>query len=535
MTVRTLLAASLTSAATPLEQQVRAARAAGADLAELRVDCIGDIPAVTGLLEAPRILPLIVTVRCAAEGGAWTGSEAERVALIERLGLLRPGYIDVEYATWRRSANIRQKIGQVCNLAGAGAGAHEALTPGQRPKNELILSHHDLAGTPTAIASLLDELAASPAGIIKVAFTARDAADACRVLSELCRRRGSARQVIALAMGECGVATRILARKFGAYLTYAALRRGEEAAAGQPTIADLKQIYGWERIGPATRVYGVVAWPVAHSQSPHVHNAALTADGIDGVYVPWAVRPDYEGFAAFMDYVAREPGLGIAGLSVTLPHKEHALRWLDERGLAAAGVAPRARRCGAVNTLALEFDGRWVGDNTDGLGALAALQTVQRYMASSPAGQHVAVLGAGGAARAIVAALCAEGCQVTVYNRTPQRAQALARELRCAWQPWAERVQYVGEVLINCTSLGMWPAVDETPVPDAALRAGMVVLDAVYRPAETHLLRAARSRGCEVVGGAVMFIGQAAGQYELWHHRPAPVEVMRRALPADAG
>ncbi|MCK4340222.1 MAG: shikimate dehydrogenase [Phycisphaerae bacterium] len=519
----------------PLGEQVRAAQAAGADLVELRVDRIGDVAGVEALLKGPRLLPLILTVRSGEEGGGrkeegplFSRDEAERVALIERLGLLRPGYIDVEYATWQRSANVRQKIERVCETGesrAAEAGGSTAASAARRAKNLLILSHHDFSGTPDDLDSLFDRLSQTSAEVIKAVFTARDATDACRVLAQL-RRRGGARKLIALAMGEAGLPTRILARKCGAYLTFATLRSGDESAPGQPTIPELRDLYRWERIGPDTRVYGVVGWPVSHSLGPQIHNAALAAADSDGVYVRLPVCPGYADFAAFMDCVTQEAALDIVGLSVTLPHKEHALCWLDQRG---HHVSPSARRCGAVNTLTRRRDGSWMGENTDAGGALAALQAAWRGGEIPWRDLEVAILGAGGVARAVATALREQDCEVTIYNRTAERAETLARELRCAWKPWEERDQYTARILINCTALGLWPAVDETPLPAEALRPETLVFDTIYRPARTRLLRAAQERGCQVVSGSEMFIRQAAAQFESWQGKAAPIAVMRQA------
>jgi 3-dehydroquinate dehydratase / shikimate dehydrogenase len=514
----TLIGVPLTSASPPLADQVRAAQTAGADLVELRVDCIGDIAAVEALLKGPRTLPFILTVRAPDEGGHWLDTDAERIALIERLGLLNPGYIDVEYATWQRSANIRQKIALVCEVN--DAPPHAA----QRAKNRLILSHHDLSGTPRDLDTLFDALAASPAEIVKLVFTPRDATDACRILSQL-RRRAAGRKIIALALGEAGLITRVLARKFGAFLTFAALQAGSESAPGQPTIGELRGLYRWAHIHPETPVYGVVGWPVTHSQSPRVHNAALTAHEHAGVYLPLPVQPASADFAAFLDGITREPELGFAGLSVTLPHKEHALRLLRPAS------SEFARRCGAANTLTRTPSGAWRADNTDGTGALAALDVVQH---TGPPGtrRRVAVLGAGGVARAIVAALNERGCEITIFNRTEQRAADLAREFGAACAPWDERGCRAADVLINCTSVGMWPAIDASPLPDDALHPDTLVFDTIYRPAETRLLRTARARGCPVVSGVDMFRHQAAAQYALWHDGATALQVMSDVLAA---
>jgi len=515
---RTKIAVPIVSAETPLKQQLQAARAAGANLIELRVDLIDDVPAIERLLSRPQSLPVILTVRSASEGGAWTGSDADRIGLIQRLGLLQPGYIDLEYETWQRSANLRRKIELVCTTRAEAADSADS-----RGKNRLILSHHDLRGTPPDLTSVFERLAGSPAEIIKAVFTAHDAADACRVLGQLGRYAPS-RPTIALAMGEAGMPTRVLAAKFGAYLTFARLTPGGEAAPGQPTINELRERYRIDTMTPDTRLLGVVGWPVAHSLSPAIHNAAMAEANIDGVYLPLPVKPDFESFVAFMAELSSAAGGSVMGLSVTLPHKKNALDWLDHNRFP---VLVPARRCGAVNTLTRLADGTWQGTNTDGEGVLSALLAAPALEADKLPGLTVDVLGAGGAARAVVATLSDQGCKVTILNRTPARAERLASELGCNWRPWEEREDYRGDVLINCTPVGLWPAIDETPMPDNALRRQTIVFDTVYVPAETRLLRAARSRGCSVVGGLAMLIGQAAAQFGHWHCRSTPIETMR--------
>jgi 3-dehydroquinate dehydratase/shikimate dehydrogenase len=389
----------------------------------------------------------------------------------------------------------------------------------------LILSHHDLNGTPANLDAVFDALAATPAAVIKCVFTARDATDSCRVLEQL-RLRGDKRPMIALAMGEVGLMTRVLARRFSAFLTFASCEAGLPSAPGQPTIAELRECYHWDQIDADTRVYGVIGWPVTHSRSPHIHNAAMRADRMNAVYVPVPVAPTYEDLAAFLDYVVAHPRLEFRGFSVTIPHKEHTLRWIEQRGADATALA---RRCGAVNTLARSGD-RWVGDNTDAPAMLDALATVPGLSREELSGRRIAILGAGGAARAAAVALRDGECDVTLLNRTDARAQALAATIGCEAQPWSERIRGDCDILINCTSAGMSPRSEETPFPAEALRPEMIVFDTVYNPVETRLLREARAAGCRTISGIEMFVAQAAAQYRRWHRTEASREIMRAAL-----
>ena len=278
----------------------------------------------------------------------------------------RPEYVDIEFAAWRRSAELRAAAARICRR-----GEVEAGNTGGRGQSapQLILSHHDLSGTPTDISRVVEPMLAVPADVVKVVFTARAALDGCRVLREL-ERRLRQRKVIMLAMGTAGLITRVLARKCGAFLTFAALEAGRESATGQPTLRELIDVYRWRETGAGSHVFGVVGWPVEHSRSPLVHNGAMRSAGIDGVYVPLPVAPTYEAFAGFMDYITQNPELDIRGLSITVPHKEHALRRPAQRGFELSELA---HGVGAVNTLTHNGAGGWAGENTDVAGFLAAL------------------------------------------------------------------------------------------------------------------------------------------------------------------
>jgi 3-dehydroquinate dehydratase/shikimate dehydrogenase len=214
------------------------------------------------------------------------------------------------------------------------------------------------------------------------------------------------------------------------------------------------------------------------------------------------------------------------GLSVTIPHKQHAVRWLSGKGLP---ISPLAQRCGAINTLIRHQD-EWSGENTDALGALAALRGSAEQVEGDLRGRSVSVLGAGGAARAIVAGLLTEGCSVTVYNRSHARSEQLAQGLGCNQAPWDKRSEYAGDVLINCTPIGLHPAANETPMPADALRPNTLVFDTVYNPPQTRLLREARGRGCKTVSGVEMFLAQAAAQFQYWHGVSPDVDRMRAAM-----
>ncbi|MGE3108629.1 MAG: type I 3-dehydroquinate dehydratase [Phycisphaerales bacterium] len=570
-------------------RDARLAAEFGADLVEYRIDAFfsgaggetgeREVLAVLGLVrESP--LACIVTCRLSgSEGGHYDGPEDARVSLFERLGAAvspnehPPRYIDVELAAYTRSANVRQKV----NLA------VEHPTQVRDLKTSLILSSHDFDGRP---ADLLRRLARmreqAAASILKIAYRARSLRDNLELFDLM---RESDRPMIALGMGEFGLMSRVLSPKFGGFLTFASLRPGSATAPGQPTVQELLDRYRFRSIKPTTRVYGVIGWPVSHSISPDVHNAGFEAigewserdeDGVDvpgtragGIYLPMPIPPEYEHFKATLSALIDDPHLGFSGCSVTIPHKEHLVRFARESigvddttwhtgdtddeyadsGARLWAFDAVSRMCGAANTLAIrrDQDGRirhFLVVNTD---AGAAAEALHVHFGSVGTGdREIAIIGAGGVARSIAAVL-AGAWPVTLYNRTLERAERCADELSRALARRgdgdAARVPIRAGTLnslvhtrpaaiINCTPLGMkdGPAPGSTPVTHEALAAirreclssaggaAPIIMDTVYNPIETPLLRVARNEGLETIDGLTMFVRQAERQSEIWTH-----------------
>jgi 3-dehydroquinate dehydratase/shikimate dehydrogenase len=488
----------------------RAAKA-GADLVEFRVDCM-EKPEVDALVaKAP--VPEIITCRPRREGGNFAGEESARLAVLQKAIDLGADYIDVE-------------LDSVAHVHPEWHG-------------KLIVSVHDFERTPDDLPRLHKRIADTGADVVKIATTARDISDNLRIFDLL---DSVAEPTIALAMGECGVISRILSRKFGGWLTFASLERGKESAEGQITVDELLKLYRFRDIRHDTEIFGVVANPVAHSMSPLIHNAAFAHLGMNCVYVPMLVD-DVTGFLARFRALAK-------GFSVTLPHKERAMDSADE-------IDPLTKRIGALNTLVVK-DGKLIGANTDLPAAIGAMEQAlgadpcatsptesmmprpSRYHASgahgeegaSPLrGKRVAVIGARGTARAIILGLVDAGAEVKIYNRTVERARLLAEEFGASWAGLDALAEIKSaDVLVNTTPVGMWPKVDASPVPADVLHKGMLVFDAVYNPLETRLLREARERGCLCVSGLEMFVLQAAEQFRLFTGQEPPVDVMRDAV-----
>jgi shikimate dehydrogenase len=259
-----------------------------------------------------------------------------------------------------------------------------------------------------------------------------------------------------------------------------------------------------------TRLYAVMGNPVGHSLSPVMHNAAFRQTGHNGVYVALQVT-DLPGAVAAIRV------LNIRGCSVTIPHKVTVMDLLDH-------VDPMASKIGAVNTIVNEA-GRLCGFNSDGPGALTAL------LEKTPVDRRrVAVIGAGGAARALAHGIAEHGGQLTIVNRSQDRGRRLASQLECQFCPLVDFSGVGYDILINTTSVGMVPDADQMPVAHACLRPGMTVMDIVYNPLETRLLSAARQAGCTVVDGVAMFVHQGAFQFERWTGKKAPVQLMKRTV-----
>jgi len=308
-----------------------------------------------------------------------------------------------------------------------------------------------------------------------------------------------------IAMGDAGVPSRLLASRYGSVWSYA----GNGVAPGQIPARRMIEDFLFRRVGPATRLFGVVSTNALHSFSPVMHNAALCAAGIDGVYIPLRA-------ADFDDFLAFAAALGIDGASVTIPYKGDALR-------AASSADDLTRTVGAANTIR-RSDGGWEATNTDVGGFLAPLESA--YGALD--GIRASVLGAGGAARAVVVALQSRGAVVTVHARRSEQARELVQALGVnagEWPPAAES----WDLLVNCTPLGGAGGRGESPLPGGPFD-GTLVYDLTYGELDTPLIREAREAGRLTLDGLPMLIAQAERQFEWWTgQRPQP-GVMKAAV-----
>jgi 3-dehydroquinate dehydratase / shikimate dehydrogenase len=447
-----------------------------ADLVELRLDSVRD-PNVAGAM-AGRRCPVIVTCRPRWEGGGFAGSEEERKAILSEALDRGAEYVDIE----------------------ARAEFHDlvARTGGRR----IVLSRHHFDAMPGDLLAQVRTMRSTGAEIVKIAVATSRLAD-CVTLLELGAQTGRDGNLVLIGMGEHGIATRVLASRFRSAWTYA----GSLEPIGQLDVRTMVDVYRFRTLSETTDLYGLVGGGVSHSVSPAMHNAAFEALHLDAVYLPLP-SPDSDDVMAFGRAV------GLKGASVTIPHKVSLFDRVDE-------VYAVARRIGAINTIRV-VDGRWVGSNTDAQGFLETLQGRVPL-----GGLRISILGAGGAARAVIVALASTGCEVTLHARRREQAEALAATTPVSIGPWPP-ARGSWDVLINCTPVGMYPDVGATPIPAEQLT-GRYVYDLIYNPAETRLMREGTRAGCRTIGGLDMLVGQAQEQFHWWTGSRAPSSVMREA------
>jgi 3-dehydroquinate dehydratase/shikimate dehydrogenase len=526
----------------------------GADIVEFRVDLLMEadlslearIAQIKNLVaESP--LPCIVTCRPEWEGGLYAGGEDERVSMFEALGTAEhpPAYIDVELKAYTASANIRQKI----NLA------VDHPKQERHVRTRLILSSHDFTGRPADLTRKILAMQAEPAcAVVKVAYRARSIRDNLELFDILSERQ---KPTIALGMGEFGLMSRVLAPKFGGFLTFAALRDESATAPGQPTIDDLLGMYRFRSIGKDTKVYGVIGWPVTQSMSPLIHNAGFAQIGWDGVYVPMPVEGSYESFKATMLALIEHEDLSFGGASVTIPHKQN----LSQLAESCSWIPPHGERfAGAMNTFYVNqsfergssFD-CWPVDAWPKLVANTDFRAIDDLLdpnrTASPYQPIVVVIGAGGVGRAATFAALSYAKQIIIVNRKDDKARELADSVGDHFPSLRDRVTHLGSIsnqalagniYINCTPVGMAGGPDpdglSIPIPDMpALPPETVFFDTVYNPIETPMLKAAKERGYRTIDGVQMFVRQAATQFELWTGHPAPAELFDRLVRTKLG
>lgn len=455
-----------------------------ADLFEFRLDLI-NAPRVDTLLGSTK-KPTIAVCRPVWEGGAFRGSERKRLALLLRAVQSGAQYVDIEFRAFAR--------------------INKDLVRGSTSR--VIVSVHVADMSPVNVSSLYRRLHRTGADIIKLAYPALDASDIRYAIEFLSLARLDRRKAVAVAMGQKGEASRVLYRKFGGWATYAAPENGKAAADGQLPARDLRELYRAHTLTRGTKVFGVIGNPLGQSKGIHLHNPLFVLAGRNAVYCKFPVMK----LSAFMQHIAPH----LSGFSVTIPHKQSIVSYL-------ARLDPAAAAIGAVNTVVRQ-QGELVGKNSDAPGALDAIEEVVRVRDKT-----VLIVGAGGAARAIVYEAKRRGATVLVTNRTERKARDLAKsfEVKTIRKEQLPKTEF--DILVNATSVGMSPARDATLVPQAILK-GKIVFDVVYNPPMTKLLRDAKNVGAKIIQGTAMYMNQAARQCKLYAGFEPETRTIRKLL-----
>jgi 3-dehydroquinate dehydratase/shikimate dehydrogenase len=456
-------------------------------MVEIRVDALKEIDrsaleALVKLVQG-RGKSIIWTVRHQDEQGSFQGHEDERLSLLEWGDQLKVNFVDIEF---------KSRCAQEIQLRHA----------------KKILSYHDFTSLPEDPSSIINEMREAGADVAKVAFNVVSTAECERVVALYKKFEGF--PLVAIAMGEYGMLSRLFPAKLGMPWTYAAADE-EGTAPGQFEVEELQTLYRFHKIGPNTRLFAVIGNPVGHSLSPQIHNLHYIEEGIDACY--GKIRVDD------MDALYKlAENLGIEGISVTVPHKEDLRRWMDEEHDLFS--------IGSANTLIRKND-RWQVRNTD---IEAAISSIELLLDPSITNPKVLLLGSGGVSRSLAHGMKNKGWNITITNRTTSKAEDLSKEVQSDWIHWEDRSAHGFDVVVNGTSLGMTPNEDVSPLEFEGSHLGLIAFDTVYTPEYTLFLRSAKTAGAQIVTGREMFFRQAALQHAHWFDGAPPWESMENIL-----
>ncbi len=510
-------------------QQVKAAISAGAELIELRTDYIENLSVemVKNLIAyvknaGDKQLPIIVTCRDQQQGGAMDYEQQLRVEVLVCALKASAEFIDFEYDNFLIAEN--QKI------------IKQALS--QNPQARLILSAHNFETKFPDIRKLhRDILDVYPEAIPKLVYAANHINDCFEAFDLL---HGTSSDKIVFCMGEAGLISRIIAKKLNSFVTFASIDGQSATAPGQLTIEQFKQLYHYDDITSETELFGVIANPVGHSLSPAIHNACFAEKSMNKLYLPLLVGGGKKEFDSFLSNVIERKWLNFVGFSVTIPHKQSALEFARAN---EGFIESLAEKIGAVNTIVCRVgfsppnkiknggaSPTLRAYNTDYSAALDAVTSTLGIDRDGLRGLPVTVVGAGGVARAIVAGLSDAGAKIRIYNRTVSKAEKLAAEFNCDFSPLDDLTDMNAKLIVNCTSIGMHPNVNASPVPQKCLRSDMAVFDTVYNPAETLLLKQAQQAGAKTIDGISMFVNQGMAQFKLFTNTDGNAELMRNTI-----
>jgi 3-dehydroquinate dehydratase / shikimate dehydrogenase len=459
---------------------------------EFRLDYLSKpglaLPRVKRFMESHPGTMVIATCRRAANGGKFKGSIASQLDILTKAAASGCQLVDLELQT--------------------ASKCKPAQLQKMRSRAALVLSFHDFKATKN-LDETLEKMTAYPADFYKVVSTATTLSDNVTMIKFLARE-GDRHSMVSMCMGEQGIISRVLGVRAGSVFTFASASAGQETAPGQVVAQELRNVYRIDQVDVATRVYGVVGDPIAHSLSPAIMNAAFRRENVNAVYLPLHAK-------TLKDLLTCVKEIPIHGISVTMPYKEAILPHLDNSD-------SHTNKIGACNTVVRAQDGKLYGFNTDAAGIVRPLER----RLSAIEGARILVIGAGGAARAAVFGLKERGAEVYILNRSAGPAKKLAHQARARIMKRPDLKKMAFDVIINATPVGMGNTRD-TPLQEKEINA-RYVFDMIYDPPETRLLKLAKERGAQIIPGIEMFVHQAARQFEIWTGKPAPWDEMLRVV-----
>jgi 3-dehydroquinate dehydratase / shikimate dehydrogenase len=458
---------------------------------ELRLDYLLDHAGLQSelhrMLSRLRYPQTIATCRRVEAGGNFQGSVEEQLEILAAAARAGCQWVDLEIESVK---SFRKP-------------PFKELAPAK-----VIVSYHNYRNTPD-LAAVYRRLSRLPVEAVKIASHARDLQDNLKVLKLLKANRRRRPRLVALAMGNSGICSRVMAFRWGCPFTYAAIGNHHAVAGGQLAIDNMRSVYHVEHLDERTQLYGVVGTHSSMSLSPAMQNIAFQAKRVNALYLPCET-------ARLSDFLKFARSLKFAGFSVTMPFKRAIMKEL-------AWVDPLAREIGACNTVAIRH-GKWMGWNTDSAAVIEVLTKRLRLP-----GSRILILGAGGAARAAAFALRMEKADVFIAARRDAVTRKLARSVGAEAVPWEDADSLDVDAVINATPVGMAPHSEVHPIDLARLRT-RVVFDMVYYPVETRFLSEARGRGLVTISGLEMLVAQGARQFEIWTGQSAPRALMEQAI-----
>jgi len=474
----------------------------GIKLVELRLDFLRREPDLSRLIPT-RPSATVITARRKQDGGLWQETEEKRLMLLRSAIATEPEFVDLE-------VDIADQIPPF-------------------GKTRRIISYHNLETMPANLEALHREMSAKKPYFIKIAVTPKSFAEMHRFLDFVRQKNEEAKKlgekgvrVIGICMGEMGKAARILSKRFGMPYTYTTFSADRIIAPGMLVYKELLDLYRYDQIDGETSIFGLIGNPVGHSLSPLVHNRAFAEQNFNAVYVPFQIEDtDVD------DFIRLAPEFGVRGISVTIPHKVAVINHLTK-------ADPAVEKIGACNTIVFRQAGERVGYNTDYIAAITGIEVAYGGNVldeeSVLKNKSALVLGSGGAGMALAYGLVQRGAMVTVTDINAERAVELSKHLGCEYVLWDMRESMRVDIVVNCTPVGMYPKINETPYSRSSLRSSMLVFDAVYNPEHTLLIKSAQEKGCKIVTGVEMFVGQACYQFKLFTGEKASASKMRILL-----